>query len=225
MCHFISWVEYGGKVYCLPEKELVTKEGKELEKYVWDRNGLLGHGAIRQYWGLRGRTGKDYEITDFSQEGQKQMPKEIVKLIKEGQFNYVCCEELLTAKGLEKHKKIDLPAWFNYKDIQQPALAKYEKIKVSALADYRKKKASALAKCEKIEHSAWAEYKKIIQPAREEYEKIEQSACAEYEKIILPAREEYEKIMQPALADYERIAQAAYSKIFKDKRNRSKIWR
>ena len=46
----ISWVEYRGKEYFLTNKELTTKEGRKLVKYVGRLEDLQGHGAIRHYF-------------------------------------------------------------------------------------------------------------------------------------------------------------------------------
>ena len=159
MCHFISWIEYEKKLYYIEDKDLDTKEGKELIAYCKNSDDLMGHGAIRKYYGLE-QKGKDHEITDFS--NPKKIPSEIVKKIKQGVFSRI------------------------YKEVfffTAPALAKYNKVTDTALAEYNKVKAPAWAKYNKVKDTAWAEYTKVTAPALAEYTKVTALALAEYTKV------------------------------------------
>ena len=52
MCEFISWIEYEKKNYFLTDKDLESKEGKSLIKFLGSsfREDIKGHGAIRTYF-------------------------------------------------------------------------------------------------------------------------------------------------------------------------------
>ncbi len=84
MCQFLSWIEKGDKVLFLTENQVYhTKQGKLLKEWCNDYD-LIGHGAIRFYYGLEQDEGKNKECTDFST--PSPFPAKIVKAIKGGQF-------------------------------------------------------------------------------------------------------------------------------------------
>jgi len=161
MCKPMSWIEYDGNVYFLTAKDLRTKEGRDLKKYLGSayKEDVVGHGAIDHFYGLKGR-GVHHEVNDFTDPAR--FPQQIVTAIKAGAFKGMfICPQILTA-----------PAWADYEKIKDAARADYEKIKAPARADY-----------EKITAPAWADYEKITAPARADYEKIKAPAWADYEKI------------------------------------------
>ena len=158
MCEFLSMVK--GKTKTGKDKwyyltyDLIhnTPRGELLQK-KYGGTDLIGHSAIREYFGIREGQGENWECTDFST--PENFPALIVKAIKRGEFR-----GFGTPEGL-----LSLPAWVEHEKIKQQAWAEYEKIKQPALAEY-----------EKIEQAAWAEYLKIQQAAWAEYEKIDQAA-------------------------------------------------
>ena len=203
MCEFISWIELDGKNYFLTKKELATKDGRMLKKYLGSQYAVdvVGHGAINRYYHLDGR-GIHRECIDFS--SPDNFPPEIVKAIKKGLFKGMgVCPQILT----------------------QPAMAEYEKIQQQAMAEYRKIEQPAWAEYRKIQQQAMAEYEKIEQPAWAEYRKIEQQAMAEYRKITQQAWAEYRKIEQPAWAEYRKIEQQAFWKLAVNPDNRVDGWK
>ena len=199
MCEFISWIEYENKNYFLTDKDLESKEGKSLIKFLGNnfQEDIKGHGAIRTYFnggnqelGKKLQWGEDKENTDLS--SPDNFPPEIVLAIKEGRMSRIGMSlDLLNDKGKDKYKKIT-----------DPALAEYKKIKDQALA----------------------EYNKITDPALAEYNKITDPAWAEYNKIKDPALAEYNKIKDQAWAEYNKIKYQAFWKIFSQKKYRNPLW-
>ena len=123
MCDFISWIEKDSQVIFLTADDVFnTKEGKELQKYCQDKSDLVGHGAIRRYYGnFKGGTEK--ECTDFST--PDNFPLEIVKAIKSGKMAGLgIAEGLLTKSALAEYEKIRQPAWAEYDKITQSAFWK-----------------------------------------------------------------------------------------------------
>ncbi len=80
MCDFISWVEKDGEVLFLTDKEVYSKRGRELFGDCKD-NDVLGHGAIRKYYGKDGKLlvgGWNHEEGFFWK--VERLPKEIQSL-------------------------------------------------------------------------------------------------------------------------------------------------
>ena len=200
MCEFISWIEYEKKNYFLTDKDLESKEGKSLLKFLgsnW-KEDIKGHGAIRTYFNGGKQEigkkltswGKEKENTDLS--SPDNFPDDIVQAIKEGRMSRIGFSlDLLNDEGKLKYYKIT-----------DQALAEYNKIKDQALAEYNK-----------ITDQAWAEYNKIKDPA-----------WAEYNKIKDPAWAEYNKIKDQALAEYYKIKDPAGWKLFAQKKYRNLLW-
>ena len=199
MCEFISWIEYENKNYFLTDKDLESKEGKSLIKFLGNsfREDIKGHGAIRTYFnggnqelGKKLQWGKEKENTDLS--SPNNFPPEIVLAIKEGRMSRIGMSlDLLNDKGKEKYNKIKDQALDEYKKIKDPALAEYKK----------------------ITDQAWAEYKKIKDQAWAEYNKIKDQSLAEYNKI-----------KDQAWAEYNKIKDQAFWKIFPQKKYRNPLW-
>ena len=129
MCEFISWIEYEKKNYFLTDKDLESKEGKSLIKFLGSsfRKDIKGHGAISIYWGIPYNTGKNLECENFS--SPKYFPDEIAEAIKAGSFRGIgIALNLLNDKGKAEYKKIEQPALAEYKKIEQSAWAEYKKI-------------------------------------------------------------------------------------------------
>jgi len=180
MCEFISWIEHDGKNWFLTKNEINSDKGKELIEFCGRTEDLVGHGAIRKYYGFKG--GFNRECTDFST--PENFPKEIVQALKDGLF-----------EGLGLPLKI----------LTTSAKAEYDKIILSAWAEYDKIRQAAWAEYDKIEQPAKAEYDKIVQPAKAEYDKIVQPAKAEYDKIRQAAEKERQKKIETELAEQKEI--------------------
>ena len=137
MCEFISWIEYEKKNYFLTDKDLESKEGKSLIKFLGNnfQEDIKGHGAIRTYFnggnqelGKKLQWGKEKENTDLS--SPDNFPPEIVLAIKEGRMSRIGMSlDLLNDKGEKEYNKITDQAWAEYNKIKDPALAEYNKIK------------------------------------------------------------------------------------------------
>ena len=146
MCEFISWIESENKNYFLTDKDLESKEGKSLIKFLGNnfQEDIKGHGAIRTYFnggnqelGKKLQWGKEKENTNLST--PDNFPPEIVLAIKEGRMSRIGMSlDLLNDKGKEKYNKITDQAWAEYKKITDPAWAEYNKITDQALAEYKK---------------------------------------------------------------------------------------
>jgi hypothetical protein len=158
MCEFVSWIETKDKkkttVWFLTGKQVFhSKRGKELQDYTKSTADLVGHGAIRWFYGLKESQGINKECSDFST--PNNFPLDISKAIKDGSMRDMDAPlQLLTPK-----------AWAEYQKIKQSALAEYQKIEQPAWAEYQKIEQPALAEYQKIEQSALAEYQKIKQSA------------------------------------------------------------
>lgn len=144
MCDFISWINYEGKVYCLTNDDLETKDGKKLllPAVIAD---LCGHGGIRSYYPELAGKGTDCECTDFST--PKNFPQEIAFAIKKGKLSRFGFDlELFNQQGRDKYEAIDKPARDKYEAIEKLARDKYEAIgnpafwKIFSIKKYRNKK-------------------------------------------------------------------------------------
>ena len=177
MCEFISWIEKDGKNYFLTSADLASKRGIELREHCGDDDDLVGHGALRWFYGgFEG--GVQRECTDFST--PLNFPAEIVEAIKAGKFRGMGCPVglLNDAARAERDKIVDA------------ARAEFDKIVDAARAEYNK-----------IVNAARAERDKIVDPARAERDKIVDPARAEFDKIVDPARAEYDKVVDKTLWD------------------------
>ncbi len=55
MCDFISWIQKGGRILFLTDKDVFSSRGKELLGDCKD-NDVLGHEALRFYYGKDGKS-------------------------------------------------------------------------------------------------------------------------------------------------------------------------
>jgi len=157
MCHFVSWVEYQGENYYIDNDCLETKEGRELVEYCEASADLMGHGAIRKYFGLQIK-GIDKEITDFT--SIKYIPKEIVDKIKRGKFSSIYQElSILTPKALEKYGEVEAPALEKYLEVEAPARKKYLEVKAPASEKYLEVEASAYHSLVKVKSNRIKEWR------------------------------------------------------------------
>ena len=174
MHKFISWIEKNGKNYFLTSADLASKRGQQLREHCKCDDDLVGHGAIRWFYG-EFTGGIDRKCTDFTD--PRHFPIEIIFAIKNGNFRGMGTPVgLLSQSARADYKKIWQSALADCDKIWQSARADYDKIWQSALADYEKIGQSALADCDKIWQSALDDYEKIRQSALDDYEKIRQSA-------------------------------------------------
>ena len=133
MCEFISWIEKDGKNYFLTSADLASKRGQQLRRHCKNDDDLVGHGAIRWFYG-EFKDGIDKECTDFTD--PLNFPEDITCAIKNGSFRGLGLPvELLSQPALADYEKIRQPALADYEKIQQSALADYEKIRQSAFWD------------------------------------------------------------------------------------------
>ena len=82
MCQFVSWIELPEGAPCgvlfLTDKEVYSEVGKEKLTGVQD-NDVIGHGAIRAFYGLKPNEGTQREITAFWK--KKSFPPEIARYL------------------------------------------------------------------------------------------------------------------------------------------------
>ena len=148
MCEFISWIEKEDKNYFLTSADLVSKRGVALRKHCGNDEDLVGHGAIRWFYGeFVGGTQK--ERTNFST--PNNFPADIVEAIKAGKF-----------RGMGTPTEL----------LNESARAEYDKIIKPARAEFDKIVNAAWVERDKIVDTARAEYDKIVNAARAEYDKI-----------------------------------------------------
>jgi hypothetical protein len=225
MCEFISWIEHNNDIYFLTSRELQTKEGRELKKYLDAQyyEDIKGHGAIDKYYGLKGK-GTHKECDDFST--PNNFPGAIVQTIKTGKFEGVgIAKGILTQSAYAEYEKVRQAAEAEYEKVRQAAYAEYEKVRQSAYAEYEKVRQAAEAEYQKVRHAAYAEYEKVRQAAYAEYEKVRQPAEAEYQKVRQAAEAEYQKVCQAAYAEYQKVCQAKFWMLVKNPDNRVKTWK
>jgi cell division septum initiation protein DivIVA len=239
MCKFLSWIEKpNGELKYISNFELNTRDGKKLKEKLNDDavfyDDIQGHGAIREYFGLRCNDGINKEYTDFS--SPDNFPKEIAQKIKNGEFSEIGINRHLLTElaGIEyekirqsawkEYEKIIQPARDEYERIARPAMDKYERIGQLAWDEYERIARPAMDKYERIGQLAWDEYEKTTQSALDEYKRIEQSALDEYKKTTRSAWNEYERIEQLARNEYERIELKSFWELFKDPQNRNEAW-
>ena len=133
MCEFVSWIEKDGKCYFLTAADLASKRGKQLIKHCKNDDDLVGHGAIRWFYG-EFKGGKDRECTDFS--SPNNFPREIVTAMLEGKFRGMGSPlAVLNRTALAKYEEIRRTARAKYKEIKQTAWAKYKEIEQAAIWD------------------------------------------------------------------------------------------
>src|SRR5574343_70819 len=148
MCEFISWIEKDNKAYYLTSSDLASKRGKQLIKHTKAKEDLVGHGAIRWFYG-EFEEGIEKECTDFR--SPNNFPKEIVEDIKSGKFKGMgICKETLTKSAYKEYVKIEQTAYEEYMKVKQPAFKEYMKVKQAAYKEY-----------EKVTQTAFKEYMKV----------------------------------------------------------------
>lgn len=234
MCHLASWVEVETKtkkvVYFLDKDKLRGKKYNELKKYLDDRydEDIIGHGAIRYYFEelIKGY-GKDRECTNFNT--PKNFPKEIVDSIKSGGFDCFfsyCLLGMLNIKGKKKYEKIIQPARNKFEEIMHLTIKNHKNIEQPAFKEYQEIQQSAWKQYNQIYHQPnWRQSPKIKQSALEQYKEIEQPAFKKYQEIRQSGWEKTKKIKQSASKKYKETIKTIFWAIFKDKKNRLKVWR
>ena len=169
MCQFVSWIEYHKEVLFLTQREMETKRGRELKKYLGDQfeQDKIGHGAIELYFDLRPNTGIHKECVDFAD--PDKLPKEIVEAVKDGSFcNFAVPKNLLTDKAVRLVHKIERSAY-----------AKFVKVELRAMVEYCNIVKSADTKTEK--------YDAILLRAQNGRNKITDPAYAVYSAAVAHA--------------------------------------
>ncbi len=74
MCEFISWVETPERLYYLTDEQVFSVDGQLRLRDTQD-NDILGHGAIRRFYYLMNREGKDLESKYFWED--EKLPDEL----------------------------------------------------------------------------------------------------------------------------------------------------
>jgi hypothetical protein len=97
MCQHISWIElFNGAVLFLTDKEVFSEEGR-LRLSGTLHNDIVGHGAIRTFYGLSRNEGIDYEVNDFW--NKERFPKEIAQYLESPQTFLNTWGRMLRIKG------------------------------------------------------------------------------------------------------------------------------
>jgi len=162
MCEFVSWIEYHKEILFLTQREMETKRGRELRKYlsVQFEQDKIGHGAIEWYFNLRPNSGIHKECVDFSD--PHKLPQEIVEAIKDGSFrNFAVPKNILNDQAVRSVNKIERAAYAKFRKIEFRAMAEYGKILKSA--DFKAEEYDAISR------RARSEQNKIQDPAYEAY--------------------------------------------------------
>jgi len=174
MCEFLSWIEMpNGELKYISNFELNTRDGAKLRKKLGDQfyDEIVGHGAIREYFGLESRRGKNCECNDFST--PDNFPLEIAKKIKNGEFSQLgIARQVFKTITLEKYREIETRIRNEYEKAIIFALDKYGEIELSAWKKYKEIKIYTWKEYKEVSLCAWKEYKKIGIPAWEKYKKV-----------------------------------------------------
>ena len=164
MCEFLSWIELpNGELKYISDFELGTRDGIKLKKFLGERysNEIVGHGAIKTYFGLKHGVGKDCECIDFST--PDNFPDEIVQKIKAGKFSQLGINrQLLSHSAKEEYLKVVDPAWKEYRKVVNSAWEEHKKAEGLAWKEYNKVKVPAWKKYKKAERLAF--WKLFVNP-------------------------------------------------------------
>ena len=174
MCGFISWIEHDGRLYYLTREQLDSEKGKELAEYCGSPKDLVGHGAIRKYYGFS--AGFNRECINFST--PDNFPTEIVSALKKGLFYGMGTPTaILTPEASKQYLKTTKPAWEEYEEIEQKiAWEEYWKIIHSEKKKCYEGKCQTLGDHKRIAALAWEKYKEMQHPAWEKYKEIDQKS-------------------------------------------------
>jgi len=130
MCEFLSWIKMpNGNLKYISDFELNTRDGQKLRKSLFPLFGseIVGHGAIKTYFGLTNHAGRDCECANFSD--PNNFPGKIVRKIKEGKFSKLGLNGLLlTDSAWEEFKKAIDSAREEYGKVTGPAREEYKKV-------------------------------------------------------------------------------------------------
>ena len=247
MCEFVSWVEYGDKLYYLTANLLNTKEGRALKKHLGTAyaEDIKGHGAIEHYFGIKG---KHRECTDFS--SPNNFPAEIVKAMESGAFRGIGipdASQVLTKKAYtdyeSKRASLDAdyeskcaalyadyqskraPLYADYESKRAPLDADYESKRAPLYADYLSKRASLYADYESKRDALDADYLSKHAPLYADYLSKRAPLYADYESKRAPLCADYESKRASLDADYLPKRDDLFWDIFMDKKNRAKVWK
>ena len=225
MCEFVSWVEYGDKLYYLTANLLNTKEGRALKKHLGTAyaEDIKGHGAIEHYFGIKG---KHRECTDFS--SPNNFPAEIVKAMESGAFRGIGipdASQVLTKKAYTDYesKRASLDA--DYESKCAALYADYESKRAPLYADYLSKRASLYADYESKRDALDADYLSKHAPLYADYLSKRAPLYADYESKRAPLCADYESKRASLDADYLPKRDDLFWDIFMDKKNRAKVWK
>ena len=121
MCEFVSYIQKGRKFYFLTGKQVFeTPKGEALRKWCKSTDDYVGHGAIRWYYGLEQKDGRNVGCTDFS--SPENFPTMIVRAIKRGDMQGLGTSEgLLTDAADAEYKRGTAPAYAEYKRVTAAA--------------------------------------------------------------------------------------------------------
>ena len=139
MCQFVSWIEHKDKVYFLTGEQIFnTPRGQMLRDWIGDKgipsDDYVGHGAIRFYYELDDKIGRQKECTDFS--SPVNFPSVIVDAIKQGKMRGLATPiQLLTKSAWAEYLKVRQSAWAEYLKVEQSAWAEYQKVIQSVFWD------------------------------------------------------------------------------------------
>ena len=137
MCEFISWTEYKGKLYYLTNYELNMRPGIEFKKKLHNNfyGDIVGHGAIKGYFGLHHLRCTDFECTDFRT--PDNFPKEIIEEFKDGKFSDIGMPKptsILKQTAMKTYNKIQKPNYYEYYEEELQTRKKYNKLSIELQA-------------------------------------------------------------------------------------------
>jgi hypothetical protein len=144
MCEFCSWIEKKGRtkqILFLTTPLIDSEKGKKLLAGL-PQDDLIGHGAIRRFFGLEQDDGTNHECTDFS--NPSNFPAVIVRAIKRGEMRGMAMPVgLLTATAWKAYLEAMAPAGKAYQEAKATARKAYQEAKAPAGKAYQEAKATA----------------------------------------------------------------------------------
>ena len=176
MCEFISWTEYKGELYYLTNYELNMRPGIEFKKKLHNNfyGDIVGHGAIKEYFGLHHLRCTDFECTDFST--PDNFPKEIIEDFKDGKFSDIGMPKptsILKQTAMKTYNKIQKPNYYEYYEEELQTRKKYNKISIEL---------QAKREYDDVEQGRYSE---IELQTKKEYANIKNSTFRKHYKIML----------------------------------------
>jgi len=180
MCEFLSAVKGKTKMgkdkwYFLTYGLIHNTPTGELLQKKYGGDDLIGHSAIREYFGLRSGMGENWECSNFYTAAN--FPAIIVRAIKRGEFmGFGEPKGLLKATAEKAYQEATAPAEKAYQEATAPAWKAYQEATAPAWKAYQEAKATAEKAYQEATAPAWKAYQEAKAPAEKAYQEAKATA-------------------------------------------------